>query len=194
MVGFTRAMVAAAALPAALGLAAASATEVLVLNSDRVLAESAAGTQIRERIEEIATEMQGEVEEQGAPVQERWQEFQERTSGMSAESLQEQPEVLEEGRELQREIQELAGLEQVFARELAATRVQALRPVREALDGVLEAVVEERGADILIERSALIFASEDVNITDLVIERLDEALPEVEVERVRIPLEEPEEE
>ncbi len=193
MVGSNRALTVAAALLAVVGMTApATATEVLVLNSEEVLANSAAGTHIRERLEAIGGEMETELEELGAPLQERWQALQERTADMTPEELQEAPEILEEGRELQTEIQGLSAREQIFARELVATRVQALRPVREALDTVLEAIVEERGADILIERSSVIFASDDANITSLVIERLDAEISEVDVERVRIPLEESE--
>lgn len=190
MVGRIRALFAAAGVAALVAPVAASATEVLVLNSDRVLNESAVGEHIRERLEEIAGEMQAELEAQGTPLQERWQSFQEDTQNLTAEDLEDRPELIEQGRELQGEIFQLNVTEQVLARELIATRVNALRPVRETLDEILQEVVDDRGADILVERSVLIFSSDAVNITDDVIERLNEALPTVDVERVAIPVEE----
>lgn len=178
----------------ALAMAApAAANEVAVMDSDTVLNNSAVGQHIRTRLEEIAAEMEAEITEQGTPLQERWQEFQEETSSLTAEALQEDPEIMERGRELQGEIFQLNVTEQVLARELVATRVQAMQPVREALDEVLNAIVEERNIDVLVERGVLIFAGDAANITDLVVERLDAELSEVEVERVRIPVEEVEE-
>ncbi len=178
----------------ALAIAApAAANEVAVMNSESVLNNSAVGQHIRTRLEEIAAEMESEISDQGTPLQERWQEFQAETSSLTAEALQESPEIMERGRELQGEIFQLNVTEQVLARELVATRVQAMQPVREALDEVLNAIVEEREIDVLVEREVLIFAGDAADITELVIERLDEALSEVEVERVRIPVEEVEE-
>ncbi len=195
MVGRIGAAVAAAALASAFGSVQALATDVLVLDSDRVLNESAVGEHIRTRIEEIAGEMTEEMQAEAEPLGEAWQDFQGRVGELSPEELTGNEELLQEGATLQNQLRTLSIREQIMARELIATQVQALRPVREALDEVLQAIVDERGGEdiVLIERNQLIFASEDAIITELVIERLNEAISEVDVERVEIPVEEVEE-
>ena len=76
---------------------------------------------------------------------------------------------------------------QIRQRELQETQRQAFLPVFAALRPILEAVVAERDIDILVDRSNLVFASTDVDITDVVIERLNTTLPSVPVNRVRMP-------
>ena len=60
-------------------------------------------------------------------------------------------------------------------------------PVFEALRPILEEVVAERGIDILVDRSNLVFASAEVDISSVVVERLNQRLPSVPVNRVRMP-------
>ena len=57
----------------------------------------------------------------------------------------------------------------------------------ELLPTILQEVVAERGAHIIIDRSALVFAAESVDVSQVVIDRLNERLPSVAVNRVRLP-------
>lgn len=180
----------AVALAAALAMGApgiANATTVLVMDSDRVLNESAVGQDIRAKLQSIAQTMDSELKAEGSPVQEEWEKFQAEVEPLTRESLRERTDLQQRGTELRQQIGQLAQSEQIKARELVATRAQALRPVREKLDEVLQALVEELNADILVERDVLIYAQDESDITELVIERLNTAISTVEVERVTLP-------
>jgi len=167
---------------------AAFATNILVMDSNRVLNMSAVGLHVKERLAEIAQEMDAELETEGEPIRTSLEQFQTDTAELTREALAERTDLLERQQGIQQQLVALNVSEQIKARELVATRSQALAPVRAALDEVLQAVVDERGADILIEREVLIFANEAVDVTDDIIEALNARLSTTEVVRVRMPI------
>ena len=57
----------------------------------------------------------------------------------------------------------------------------------EALAPILQEIMIQRGANLLLDRSAVILASIDVDVTAAAIERLDQTLPTVRVELSRTP-------
>ncbi len=180
-------MVWAAAAVALTAAGAASAqTTVLVMNSNQVLNEAKVGQHVKERLQAISEEMVAELQAEGNPLDSEFSAFQAEVAALSQEALQERDDLRQRFQDLQQKGVQFRVSEQLRARELVATRVQALRPVREALDEILEKLVADRGADILVEREVLIFASEAVNVTQDVIDLLDARMTETPVERVRI--------
>ncbi len=181
----TTATIAAFAMLAA-PVAAMAQSTVLVMDSNRVLNESQAGESIREQLKAISEEMIAELQAEGSPLNTEFESFQAEVSALSQDALQENEEIQQKYVQLGQKAQQFRISEQIKARELVATRIQAMRPVREALETILQTVVDERGADILIEREVLIYAGDQVDITDTVIERLNAQVSTVTVERVRI--------
>ncbi len=166
----------------------AFATTIVVMDSDKVLNDSKVGQHIKEKLAEIAESMDAELKSEGEPVKSVFESFQERTKDLSQEEILGDESLLKEGQDLQGEIVKLSVSEQVKRRELAATKQQALVPVREALDEVLKKLVEEKNYDVLVERELVIYTSEAADITDEVITRLDAVLTTVDVARVEIPI------
>lgn len=64
---------------------------------------------------------------------------------------------------------------------------KAARQVETALEPILQALMKERGANMLLDRSAVILASADVDVTAVAIQRLDQKLPHVKVDLVKAP-------
>jgi outer membrane protein len=191
MTGRMRAAVAAALLLTAFAPAQALAQKIAVMDSDRVLNESAVGQHIKSELETIAATMQEELRAEGEPVQGELEAFQAETASLTREALNERPDLVEKSKDLQTKLVRLSYSEQIKARELVATKAQALAPVRAKLDEVLQALVDSENIDILVERELLIYTSEAVDITQRVIDDLNAAISTTPVERVRAP--EPEE-
>jgi len=63
----------------------------------------------------------------------------------------------------------------------------AARQLEVALDPILQAIMRERGANMVLDRSAVIVASVDVDVTNLAVQRLDRSLPHVKVELGAVP-------
>jgi outer membrane protein len=166
----------------------ASATTVLVMDTDRVLNTSAVGTHIRERLTAIGEEITTELTTEETSVRTEVEAFNTETADKTEEQIAADEALSSRRAELQNRVIQLGVSQQVKERELAATRNAALEPVHAALQAVLEEVVAEKSADVLVERSLLIYVGEGADITDEVIEKLNARMTEVPVERVRLPV------
>jgi outer membrane protein len=171
------------------GLAApalAQQPSIAVFNEERVLRESAVGQHIASRIQEIATEIDAELNALGQPIQQETERLGAETASMTPQAIQGRPDLMQRIEALNQNAQQFELARRARQQELVQTERQAMQPVYQALQPILQAVVEERGIDILIDRGNLVFASPDVDITPIVIERLNTALPTVQVARVRV--------
>lgn len=178
-----------AALALALCASAQSfATTVLVMDTDRVLNTSTVGTFIRDRLTAIGEEISTELSTEETAVRTEVDQFNADTADQTEEQIAADQALVTRRNELQARVVQLGVSEQVKQRELAATRNAALEPVHTALSEVLEEIVAEKGADVLVERSLLIYVGEGADITDEVIEKLNTKMTEVPIERVRLPV------
>lgn len=182
------AVLGASLLLAAAAAAEASATTVLVMDTDRVLNTSAVGTFIRERLTAIGEEITTELSTEETAVRAEVDQFNADTADQTEEQIAADQALVTRRNELQQRVIDLGVSEQVKQRELTATRNAALEPVHAALSEVLEEVVAEKSADVLVERSLLIYVGEGADITDEVIEKLNARMTEVPIERVRLPV------
>jgi hypothetical protein len=71
--------------------------------------------------------------------------------------------------------------------QIQASFNQAARQVEVALDPILQAIMKERGANMVLDRSAVIVATSDVDVTPVALQRLDRALPKVKVDLAPLP-------
>lgn len=173
----------------ALSAPAAAQTTIGVMNEERVLRESAVGLHIQGRIAAIAQEIDAELAAMSAPLQQETEALNAETASMTPQAVQQRPDLMQRIEALNTQAQQYEVARRVRQQELVATERQAMRPVYEALGPILEEVVEARSLDVLIDRSNLVFASPDVDISDAVIELLNTRLPTVPVNRVRLPQE-----
>lgn len=182
----------AASLVLALGFSSAGfAQSVLVMNEQRILRESAVGQHIASRLTAIGEEIQAELEPQQAAIQAESEQLNAETASMTEEAIRQRPDLITRVQTLQRDAAQFEQLRQIRARELAATEQQSMGPVLPVLQEVLQEIVNERGADILIDRSAVVFASDAVDISDTAIERMNARMATTPVNRVRVPTQAP---
>lgn len=180
IVAFTAAVIAMAA-------PASAQTNVLIMNEERIVAESQVGQHIATRMQAIRAEMDAELQALLTPIQEESDRLNAETASLTPEAIQARPDLMQRIQTLNAQAQQAEALRQRLAQELQATQRQAMRPVLEALQAVLQEVVGERGAQILIDRSAVVYADPSIDVSDSVIERLNQRLPTTAVNRVRLP-------
>jgi len=65
--------------------------------------------------------------------------------------------------------------------------LQARQQVEQALGPILQGIMQERGANLLLDRVAVVLGTVDVDVTKLAIQRLDQKLPSVKVQLVSLP-------
>jgi Skp family chaperone for outer membrane proteins len=171
----------AAALPgvalAQTAPAAAPQTSIIVVDMDRVGAESAAGKSgasqlksqadsVQARAKTLADQLRGEEE---TLVKAR------QANTMAPEAFQAKVKDLQTKQNNART--ELGGREQQFARSQAYVRQQIFN----AVGPIIQTLMRERGATIVLARDAALAVSPTLDVTAEVIRRLDAALPRVSV-------------
>ena len=162
---------------------------IAVLNEERVLRESAAGQHIAARMQEIAQEIDSELQAMSQPMQQETERLNAETASMTPTAIQARPDLMSRITTLNQQAQQFEVVRRARQQEIVQTERQAMRPVYEALGPILEEVVAAQGIDILVDRSNLVFAAPETDISESVIALLNERLPTVPVTRVRLPQE-----
>ncbi|MDP3655620.1 MAG: OmpH family outer membrane protein [Brevundimonas sp.] len=153
---------------------------VCVFHNDRLLAQSTAGQSVQAGMQRLVTEVQGELTPYAAALQSEAQRLQQ--GGQTAD-----PDG-SAGRAFQQRAQEAQLLEQTRQQELQYTQQMQIRAIAQAADPILVAVYQERGCGLLLDRSAVYISNPAMDITDLVIQRLNTALPSLSFNRMPVPI------
>lgn len=177
-----------AAIMLAIGLSSlAQAQQILVMNEQRILRESAVGQHVASEIERISGEIANELSPLGTQIQQENEALTAETAALSEEAIRARPDLISRLQTLQSDAQQFEVRRQVAAREIQATERAAMQPVLGALQNILQEIVDERGAALLIDRSTVVFAADSIDISDQAIARLNEVMPTTPVNRVRLP-------
>ncbi len=154
---------------------------VCVYFNQRLLAQSTAGQAVQARMEQLATEVQGELQPYATTIQSEIQRLQ--GAGATATDADRQA--------LQTRIQEAQQLEQTRENELRYTLGEQRRLISAAVEPVLVAVYQERGCGILVDRESVFIVNPAMDVTDAVIERVNTALPTLSFNRLPVPVQQP---
>lgn len=175
-------------LLSALVAAPALAQKVIVVNQERVLVESAAGQDMAAKLNNIAEQMGRELEPAANQLKTLGDTLSARTANMSVEAQRADAGIMAQRQEYTETLNELGREDQRRQVELAQTQERALIEFGTALRPVLEQVMAERGAEVLLSESeGVILATSAADVTDLVISKLNTATPTLQVVRVRLP-------
>src|SRR5882672_4790922 len=169
---------AAAAAAAASGV---SAPRIIVIDRQLILQRSSAGkdmvTQTQNLSKQAETQFRGE--EEGLQKE--------------AVTLQQQMAILAADVRTQKE-KDFTTKQQAFQTRVQQRQAQiqagfnnAARQLEVALDPILQTIMKERGANMVLDRSAVIVASVDVDVTNIAVQRLDQKLPHIKVDLAPAP-------
>lgn len=152
---------------------------VCVYFNQRLLATSTAGQAVQARMEQLATEVQGELTPYATAIQTEITSLQQGGQAADADGSRRTA--------LQARIQEAQTLEQTRQEELRYTLSEQRRLISNAVEPILVAVYQERGCGILIDRESVFILNPAMDVTDVVIQRLNTALPTLSFNRMPIP-------
>ena len=155
---------------------------VCVFFNQQVLAQSAAGQAVQARMEQLATEVQGELAPYATAIQTEAQALQTGAASIPADQQQQRRQAL------QQRVQEAQQLEQTRSEELRYTLSEQRRLISEAVEPVLVAVYQEKGCGILIDRESVFIMNPAMDVTATVISRLNTALPSLSFNRMAVPV------
>lgn len=163
---------------------------ILVVDSGRVLNESEVGKHVARQLETIGKTMGTELKAQSSTLKttaDSLAELKGKTPQQQAELMKSRPDLQQKYANLLQTGQKVEAEKQVKTIELGATERKAKIQVAKQMQEVIDAIALERGADVVLEKSSLIYMSSTVDITDTVISRLNSKVTRITVNRERLP-------
>ena len=178
--------------PIALSPAAtAQGTKVVVIDRVKIYAESQAGQDLRNKVASIETTMQGELKPTADKLQADGTSLDSRTQGMTRDAIHANATLKAEVEQLAREAQVFNQRRQIAANELALTERAALSEFNNALIPVLQQVIAETGANVILDKSQVVFVDDATDVSASVVTKLNAATPTINVVRQRMPAQQP---
>jgi len=168
--------VAAAAIaltPDALAQRRGQAGGFVVLNYQRVLAESALGRDMTAKLNQVATQISGEAQTL-APERQSIEQEAQRLQGTLRNQTPQQLSANPQVQALAQRQQQLNARAQGLQGDLECSQLIALRDVRNQIMPVVRAVMQQRNAVAVLDASAALEVSGDADITTTVIQQLDQ--------------------
>jgi Skp family chaperone for outer membrane proteins len=146
-----------------------------VVDYQRVLQEAAASKSIAEQMDVRRKAYHDEISKQEQRLYETERELSKQRSVLSQEAVNAKQQ------ELETEVQAVRELTQKRREQLEQVSAEAVSKVERALFDVLTGIAEERGLNIVLPTSQVLFFSRQIDLTDEVLAKLDERLSEVPV-------------
>ena len=150
-------------------------TVAAVIDYQRILREAAAARSIRGQIEVRRKAYQEEISKEEQRLHEADKEFAKQRSLLTAEAF------TEKRREFEQDVAEVQRLVQERRRELDNVAAVALNQVKEALIEVVTSIADERGFNLVLPSSEVLFFARRIDLTEEVLAKLDGRLPDVRV-------------
>jgi len=150
-------------------------TVAAVIDYQRILRDAAAARSIRDQIEVRRKAYQEEISKEEQRLHEADKEFAKQRSLLTAEAF------TEKRREFEQDVAEVQRLVQERRRELDNVAAVALNQVKEALIEVVTSIADERGFNLVLPSSEVLFFARRIDLTEEVLAKLDSRLPDVRV-------------
>ena len=154
---------------------------ILIVDRAQLVSQTKAGKTIPGQAEEVKANVEKELEAEAAKLKKEIEDFQKNASLMSDEVRQQKEQELA-GKYQYGLPQRVQIMEQAFS--AAVQNAQAKILVQS--QPILKDIVDKRGATILLDRSAVMYAAPETDVTQEVIAALDKKFPEVEVEKISL--------
>ncbi|MCI5048653.1 MAG: OmpH family outer membrane protein [Aquisalinus sp.] len=155
-----------------------AAPVILIVDQARLLATSKAGKSVSEQMGALQTTANKELEETIGTIIAEAEELKAKQGSMD------ETVYLEEAKRLAVAQNNIPMLREIKVRELQVAEQRALAEISEVMRPILKEIVDARGATLLLDRSAVMYASTTTDITEDVLEKLDGEISTVKVERI----------
>jgi outer membrane protein len=149
-----------------------------VIDYQRILRDAAAARSIREQIEARRKTYQEEISKEEQRLHEIDKEFARQRSVLSPEDF------AEKRREFEQDVTGVQRKVQERRRELDRLSAAALNEVKQALIAIVTSIAEERGFNLVLPSSEVLFFARSLDLTEEVLAKLDARLPQVQLSAV----------
>ena len=146
-----------------------------MIDYQRILRDATAARSIRDQIEARRKAYQAEISEQEERLHEADKAVARQRSVLTAEAF------AQKRREYEQEVAQVQKMVQERRRELDSVSAAALNEVKTALIEVVTNLADERGFNLVLPSSDVLFFARRIDLTDQVLAELNERLPKVQV-------------
>jgi Skp family chaperone for outer membrane proteins len=153
------------------------ATVAAVIDYQRILRDAAAARSIRDQIDGRRKAYQEEISKEEQRLHEADKAFAKQRSLLTAEAF------AEKRREFEQEVAEVQRMVQERRRALDEVSAAALNEVKTALIEGVTSIADERGFNLVLPSSEVLFFSRRIDLTEEVLAKLDARLPSVRVQQ-----------
>jgi len=154
---------------------AAPGLNILVVDVQSLLQNSKAAKMVRQQIEQKRTEYQKEMSTQEATLRQEHDTLQRQQGSLSAEAFN------QKGREFQQKLNEFDKNMQGKRQVLEKANSEALEKINEVMLKIIAEIAKDRKANLVFLRSELVLFDQNFEVTDAVLQKLDEQLPTLAV-------------
>jgi Skp family chaperone for outer membrane proteins len=170
-----------AAQAATPGTSAAPAARILIIDLRRAVAMSKVGQSIQQQVDGLKKQAQSQLNSEAESLKKDKAQLDAETAIMNA-SVKAQKENAWKARAMafEKKVQERGGL-------IQGGMLKANQQVEEALGPILQGVMQERQATILLDRASVLLAPNAIDVTAVVVQRLDLKMPSVKVDLAPLP-------
>ena len=148
---------------------------VLVVDMQRVLQESKAGKMIQSQMQQQVSSYQKSLAKQDQDLAATQQDLQRQQSILAQDAF------AIKVKEFEQRVADASKRAQEAQQNLSESRNEAVGKVDSAMLQVIDGLAKERGANLILNRGAVVMFDVRMDVSDDVIKRLDEKLPAVTV-------------
>jgi len=161
--------------------AATPIPKILVIDRNAILQRSKVGQDIAAQVRTYSEQAEKELKGESDQLRAEYQALAQQNAILAANVRQQKEAAFNAKKDaFQKKVQDRQDQIQggVFA---------ARQQVEQALGPILQGIMAERGANILLDRSSVVLGTADIDVTQVAIQRLDQKLPSVKVTLQNLP-------
>jgi outer membrane protein len=155
--------------------AAPPALSILVVDVQSLLQNSKSAKMVRQQIEQKRGEYTKEISHQEEVLRQERDTLQRQQGSLSADALN------QKAKDFQQKVNELDRTVQAKRQALEKSNAEALEKIQEAMLKIITGISKERKANLVFQRSELVLFDQGFDVTDEVLQKLDEQLPTLTV-------------
>ncbi|MEE9380257.1 MAG: OmpH family outer membrane protein [Hyphomonadaceae bacterium] len=168
-------------------IAAAQGTTVVVIDQRVIMRDSLAGKAIQAKLKSIEDQITNELRPTAASLETESTALQTRTATMTEQAVLADAALKTRFESFYTKAGEFNQLRQRRTQELALTERKAWGDFFAALQPILQQVVSEKSAGVMLDRNSIVYSAPAVDVTALVISKLDASTPTIAVTRQTVP-------
>lgn len=155
--------------------------KILVIDREQIFRGSAVGASIVKQVQAYTVQAENDLKGEGNALRAQGQALQQQIAILAPDVKAKKVRDFEaQQAALQQKAQQKQGL-------IQGGFLMARKQVEQALGPILQGIMAERGANLLVDRNAVVMSTVDIDITQTAIQRLNQKLPNVKVNLTPLP-------